>query len=734
MLDKNKSIIKSLLIVFIFFFSFIILFYISYERRDLSTVLSFVNGDEIFSFNHDSGIYNKEIKLKIKKNRLIPKNASIYYTTDGSNPSMDSTEYTKEIKLSLDDEKYKIYYLKFTLCYKSECSEFADKTYIISKDNMKSFNIPIITLNTDSNNLFDENSGLFVQRNYYVRDNSFAKKTKMSLFDKDGNVSINQNIGIILSGNASVWQDVKSLKLIAGYEYDSKNDKFDYSFDTYESEIYQPIKYNTLRLSSGGQDNVYTNIRNNAIYDLAKEAGFDGYRDSQRVLVFLNNSFYGVMSLEQSFSDSFLKKRYNLSTKDIEKYKGSVKTSFKKADLYKYLDDLNDDTVRNEFEEKVDIDNLLKYYTIEFLVKNSDFPTKNFEIWRYTGEYDKNNKYSDGKYRCLLYDLDFSYFSSDMNVYWKNWDVGVDSFDVLIHNDDTVFYKLMKNKDYRYKFITMLRTELGTVFYTDNIVNKFTEEYNKIYKLNEYFLSEERFNNFVSYFEDTINEIGKRENQIDKIVSSGFDLQEKYTLNIVTSEGSYANIYDYKIYQNLDYRNTYYKYSKMKITFDSYPGYDFDYLVVNGKKIYKKELNVSKKMIDDNKLTIEVHSKRNNINLIIKEIKYNGGEDYIVIKNISNKKLPLMNYYLSDDRKNLKKYNLSSKTIKSSEERTVFGKDNLNSFGDLIANFNLKDYETLYLYNSKTDTIEDLVYLPRLNKCEVYFRYDDSDTFKIVLK
>ena len=93
------------------------------------------------------------------------------------------------------------------------------------------------------------------------------------------------------------------------------------------------------------------------------------------------------------------------------------------------------------------MDNYLLYYAINILANNTDWPQNNFEIWKYDGPYIENNKYTDGRYRFLIYDTDLTYYSSKNEIFFDGCDK--DTFVSLMENiyrsEDSTFSNVMKS-------------------------------------------------------------------------------------------------------------------------------------------------------------------------------------------------------------------------------------------------------------------------------------------------
>lgn len=491
----NKKVYLSIII---FFFISITLYFFFYDYQNLDKILSHITG-EVITFNYESGFYDKELQIKLTPNNEMPKDAKIYYTLDGDEPTNESLLYTKPIKLELSNQA-KMYPVKAIIYYKNSYSDVIEYDYIIGKNISNRYDLNVISITTAHKNLYDYNKGIFVkgetydinkekglvnvdgyiEGNYHQRSDDWVKSAHLTMFNNKGKVLINDNIGIIVSGGTSATYDIKSLKIISDTIYNSKN-KFSIDYEFNDPDLPKVKEYKSLRLRSGSQDFLNgCNIKSSLFSRLAKESGFNGISDTKRAVIYLNGEFYGIFSIEQNFSDSYLKDKYALPSKSISKYKGSELEVLQNANILQYFKkDLNIKENREELEKYVDMDNYILYYAINILANNNDWPIRNYEIWKYTDEYYESNTYTDGRYRFLSYDHDYIYKKCLDNDCTDS-----DIFNLLIANEEfskiSTFKNVMNSTYYRQKFITIILDLIDSSFNTENILNIAEEEYNRI--------------------------------------------------------------------------------------------------------------------------------------------------------------------------------------------------------------------------------------------------------------
>ena len=728
-MDKKTNLIFKVILLLGIILALIVIsiHYYKNEKKDLTTIAIHLVSGEHVNFNYDNGIYDDTISLELKLDRAYPNDAKIYYTLDGETPNDEATEYTEPILLEASEET-KVYPVKVIVYYKGEHTETIDKTYVIGKNLADGSNLPIISLTTDKQNLYDEEEGLFVYDNLDKRGDNMLKGFHISYLRNDGALLIDQNVKAKLTGQESAYRSVKSFKVYVNKDF---SDKLFYTYGEEISNFSIIESYKNIKLRSGGQDRKEGNVRNAVISRLSKESNFDCYANIEKAIVFLNGEYYGIFDIQENFSRSFLGKRFNISDNDnIVKTKGrdlEVLEKLEILDLFKA--DLNQKENIEKLEEKVDMDNYLLYSAIQLLTNNSDWPNNNITTWYYNGnEKDENNQYKDGRIRYLLYDLDLAYYTEENNPF-DGWAVGVDKFYEIYENMNS--FALVMNSDYyREKFITMISDLLNTSFASENILQVIKEEYCKIDAENKIHMDEEAYQHTLESIKDLEEVSYNQYKMLIKDIEDNYHVKDQYQLTLKNTEGATITWNNMILYSENTYTNNYYKDINIEFRAESNPGYTFEYWNIDGKKIYGNTLNLDDIIIDGDSVEIEAVCSQKDDTLIISEISAKSDSDWFRISNVGKNEVKLNEYYLTDDIKNLLKFRLPNISLQTNQFITINGKKNYFAIGDYICNFNLTEGETLYLYHKKTDTIVDLLKVPRMEKHESYGRYFNSAIFK----
>ena len=722
MLDNKKKII--FLFILILIFSYVVGYLFG---DDINNPNRYFSNDKAIRFNYDTGFYDKDITIKLSIDKNIPFGTKIYYTLDGTDPTIYSTLYSEPIKIKVSDE-VKIHSVRAVLYLNGKYSNYFQEDYVVGKNVFDYYDLPVVNVTTDNYKQFLKGP-----------DISYFKLRKtvnghLSIFSTSGEVIYGDNLKITNYGNSSKWYDVKSFKLIANEGNNGKKKDIDLSyFNNIDVSSYSIISnYKNIRLSDGGQDLYASNIRNAIGKRIVNEAGYGAISTNNRVLVYLNNEFYGIFGLEAQPSSSFIGNRYGIDDNDkiIKSIEGSEKFALKDLGVLEYIEaDLTKEENRKILEQYIDMDNYIDYYAYQIILNNIDWPLYNNVAWKYKGKFDKNNQYTDGRVRFLLFDLDLIYPDKEYSLLDDPmYDVFSTIMEEFGRGEGSSFINVMKSKYYRDKFISRVNELLNTSFKTENIVKVCDEEWAKVDNDYKNLLDEKTYNRQEKAYKNLRSFILNREKNLRKMMDKYFNLKGKYNFSVNTDNNSVVRFNGIDIYNNEEYKNEEYRGVDFSLEVIPNPGYKLEYIIINEKKYYDNKIIINDKLIKDNKIEVRVVTSYDKGTLIISEVNPNSYSDWLKITNISDKTINLNDYYLSNDKNNLSKYKLPVNKLNKGSSIFINGKDNVFIFNDYICNFKIKDESYLYLSDGKN--IIDSIYVPLMDDNESYGHYMYTNVYK----
>lgn len=433
--------------------------------------------------------------------------ATIYYTTDGSEPSKDNgNKYNQSIGIQVEAFSNMIVRAR---AYKDGMMSSPILTgtflFVDEKHNNCSsgFTLPIVSIVTDKENLDNDVTGIYTdgaeyneysenphtsclpdRKLNYVMD--WARPANFEYIVNNQRV-LSHEVDIQVMGGCSRKYDVKSLKIKAGNRMGNKNTKLEYDF--FSDKIGNEYKSLQLRNGGNGHEERYIRCRDGFMQSIAKHMNID-YQAYQPVAFFLNGEYKGLMGLRERTNKAFVESNYGLDEKDIDVIeitnKNGVVPTCGTIDAYNYLVDFlstNNPEADDYFDKAsklMDMDEYIDYQIFEQFIVNTDWPANNCKMWR-----ERNN----GRFRWISFDTDFGlglYDESNGNhcvpsVDMFQWSMGAGSRSNWANGDkdkgftdDTkwktiIFSNLMKNKTFRDKFLNRYLIQLGTTLKYENV-------------------------------------------------------------------------------------------------------------------------------------------------------------------------------------------------------------------------------------------------------------------------
>lgn len=728
-------------IILLLVFSFVLIGLCSYyewdSTKDYASVMEYVTGDELI-IEEESGFYEKDLTVHMAAASKFGTEARIYYTINGMRPGENSLEYKDGIKLKAVKGKSTLYSLRAVMYYKGVSSEIYERTYVVGENPEDYHFLPIVNIATDYKNLYDEETGIFI--NFNERGDEWLRPSHVTILDTDGSVLTDQDTGLIVQGGTSAQFAIKSLKIVAGEEWDEDHDSFIVNFfreEKEESRWSLINDYNQLKLRSGSQDQNRSNIRSSVVSRLSEQAGFDGCTGTYRCVIYINGEFYGIFDMQEQYSASFLGKHFNLPD-NSQIYRIKAKESMVLEHTHTtelFQKNLNLPANRAALEEKVDMDNFLMYYAVQVLTNNVDWPDNNYAAWRYTGEYDPSNPYTDGRVRFLLFDTDLTYFY-DPNPNVFPWGNGRDILQLMLAKEErgseSIFSNVMASTYYRERFVTLLCDLMNTCFTENNVLKIAQEEFNKITYENNLLQTASYRQGLEYHYGLMTYAISNRKAMLMDTLATYMGYTDQYSVNVIAGVGSMVTWNQTEVMSGHVYTGQYFSDVSFELKAVPYNGYKFSHWLLNGQVVEGDTIRISG---DDasadgccNLKAVCVPSDEEVLQ--ISEASAKGALDWIKITNAGHIPVKLNDYYISDRADQLLMFQLPELTLEAGESILIDGAKNNYRLGNYQCNFNINDEETVFLTRFGEEEPCDQLAIPRMVSDETYGHVDTSPVLR----
>ncbi|MCU4175636.1 CotH kinase family protein [Carboxylicivirga sp. N1Y90] len=337
--------------------------------------------------------------------------SKIYYSTDGSIPDKTSYLFSDEIKINTDTV------IRARIMDDGVLAgPVLTQTYILNKQHT----LPIISLSTDPNNLWDYQTGIYVKGPNASPDNPFwganfwqdwEKPAHFEYYDKDGTKQIDQGAGVKIYGAWSRAHPLKSMALFARKEYGDGS--FNYKFFQNRDND----KFEALVIRNSGNDFYSTHLRDGLVASIMEPLDIEN-QGFQPTAIYLNGEYWGILNLREKINEHFISDHTSIRNDSVNilELGGEIVNGNDKA--YQELLDFiskNSLTIEENYEkvaEYIDVDNYIDYLLAQTFIDNRDWPGNNIKFWNTTS--------SKSRYRWIMYDTDFGFGLYDTNNYQYN--------------------------------------------------------------------------------------------------------------------------------------------------------------------------------------------------------------------------------------------------------------------------------------------------------------------------
>ena len=218
-----------------------------------------------------------------------------------------------------------------------------------------------------------------------------------------------------------------------------------------------------------GNDNGKAYIRNELCQSLAADFTDDLVNQHGKYcVVYINGEYYGIYCLKEKINEQYIAdcegvSKSSLETETLE----NIKINTTRIPLYKDLflfAMYNDLSIRENYEkikELIDVDNFIDWYVVQGYTGNWDIFYRNVTFYR--------SSEGNNKWRIAFYDLDHTFEYHEYafyNTFRLNYEVSYMA---------QLMSKLIKNEEFRDKYLHRAAEALTTVFTNENVLNRIDE-------------------------------------------------------------------------------------------------------------------------------------------------------------------------------------------------------------------------------------------------------------------
>lgn len=390
------------------------------------------------------GFYGSELDVELYHNLS---ESVIYYTLDGTIPTEESQRYEQPITVSsrageanqladirtsplarwqAPSEAFKGTVLRATEYRQGQpVSAMLTQTYFVDEAKANRYELPVFSITTEPNHLFDYETGIYVPGGHYERlgDNDLTnpgnytqrgreweRPGHVAFYESDGTLAFAQDVGLRIHGGVSRVYPQKTLRLYARNEYG--NSTIDYQiFPDKDKDSYK-----RLILRNSGQDWLRTMFADALMQSLLKDMIVDtqAYRPS---IVFINGEYWGIHNIRERYDKHYLERNYGVDRENVDLLVNEREVSEGDTDHYDdmiaYIEQngVQDDADFKHIQTMMDTDNFIDYQIANIYLKNMDWPGNNTRYWRLRkDDYDPHaDEGHDGRWRWLVFDTDFGF-------------------------------------------------------------------------------------------------------------------------------------------------------------------------------------------------------------------------------------------------------------------------------------------------------------------------------------
>lgn len=604
-------------------------------------------------FNKSSGFYNSSQNITLSSS--IP-GATIRYTTNGNVPKTSDRSYSSAIHLNNSTTIRARVFLSGYLP-----GPTITNTYLINETT----HLPVLSIVTDSLNLWDYNTGIYVKgpnassTSPYFGANfwqDWQKPASVEFFDKGQNSIIKFDSDIEISGNYSRAKDQKSFEIKLSDRYGTSEINYPFWPD-------KPFvdKVDKLIVHNAGTDWNVVHFRDGLMERIMKNTN-TGYLAAEPAIMFLNGAYWGVYQIREHNDNNWIKTNYGLDKSEIDLLEEGGSTIEVKEgsdvgfwDMYNYATSQNAATQAyyDQINSMLDLKNYADYFIAETYYNNGDWIgewTNNIKLWRPNS--------TGSKWRYLLYDTDYG-FGLKGSVNDNRLSMAINP--VAFSHSSEMFDAIIDNPTFKRYFINRYADLINTIYLpseVNDVIAHFQDS--MAFDMVDHFA---KWGSNSSTWQSNINSmksfINARPDKARDYIKSQFSLAGKVTLTLQCSPAGSGRIEISTITPtSLPWSGVYFNGNPVTITAIPNPGYTFDHFRSN-VTISSNNFNqsVTYNFTANDVITAYFTGSATSPQITISEFNYNADSaansgDWIELWNYGSTSLNISGWKLKDGQEN----------------------------------------------------------------------------------
>ena len=330
---------------------------------------------------------NAAINLELSLPEGAPEGAYITYTTNGSEPTSQSTKYTQPISIT----KTKVIRAK-VFCDGWLSPMSTAQSYIFHP---REFTIPIFSVQTNDKYLNARDIGLFANNNSKEdkKTHDWRRPVNIEFFPAEGEPSaFNQPGETRIQGGQSRSNALKSMVFYANKRFDPDRKRFEYEFFPDQKPGVNQFKSFSLR--DGGNDFSDMYFRDLIIQrTMGPNVDLD-WQAGHSAVLYINGEYMGMLNIRERSNEDNIYSNYD-GLEDVDEIEISHEQQgnqdlfieeLKEGDdvFYQAFKDFYSEKghTKAEYEQWIDVSEYLNVMIMNLFYCNIDFPGNNIVFWR----------------------------------------------------------------------------------------------------------------------------------------------------------------------------------------------------------------------------------------------------------------------------------------------------------------------------------------------------------------